>query len=374
MHRLTLVFVAALVATTSVALAQTTTTERLRVTTEAPPPVIDPVCPNTYRIDTDRWTIEQRVHDIKSSAEADAFQKVLLDKSVALAAAYDACAAGYVDPSQKQSYYHARVRAGSAHLAIANSLISLRRTTEAQTALLAGKTLLDEVQRADAADITASDLKMARVNGAIFDAELRGIAERGTSYSPYGMFRALASPQPSMGSARTPPPILPGAAPTPDPVCPDVPMLPYRYPVPTTGRGGTREEAMADARAQAADYMKTLFLAMARAWDDCASQYSSEDQLRKWAHARERSISTRVAAATAALSGHDSASAHSILDLARSQLADLLRLNDGAIDPVDRRAGERLLPGIDRDLKGIAEQGDAYTRPLPTPTPSPLPS
>jgi hypothetical protein len=355
-RRLILVLTVSFVVSGSIALSQTTTTQRIRVTTEAPPPAVDPICPNSHPLEMERWTMQQRIREIKTSDEAIAFQTTMLDKSNALAASYEACATSYADAPQKQSHYHATVRAGSSYLAIGNTLIALYRTAEAQTALQKGKALLDRAISADENEITPSDLKIARVSHAVFEAELRGIAERGGSYSPSGMFRALASPLPTPSAQKNT-----GPAPPPDPICPDVEMLPYRI------QG--REATMENARAQAADYFRTTFLTFAQAWDACAAHYSSETQLPKWAHARERAISARVAAAGAAQSGHDSAAAKAILEVAKSQLADLLRLNDGAIDPADRRAAETLAERIDLFLKGIAEQGDAFTPPRPTPTP-----
>ena len=200
MRNTRLVFVFALIAATTAADAQTvTTTDRLTFSTQAPPPIPDAICSVADGPERERWDITQHIREVKSRTEAVAFQQSLLEKSVIIATAYDVCAAEYTEPTQKQSFFHARIRAGTARLSIANALIPLRRTAEALAALHKGNELLDSVLQADVkpGEINSSDLKMATLMHAIFAAELQGIAERGAAYSPQGMFRALASPQPT---------------------------------------------------------------------------------------------------------------------------------------------------------------------------------
>jgi hypothetical protein len=200
MYCLRCVFVICLVVVAHGAMAQTvTTTDHLQFTTQAPPPIPDPICPAADGPEKERWDVTRHVREVKSRAEAVAFQQSLLDKSTAVAAAYDACAAGYTDPTQKQSYYHARIRAGAERLSIANALLPLRRPSEAKVALQTGNDFLLGVLQADAkpGEINAGDLKLATMIRAIFATELQGIADRGAAYNPNGMFRALASPQPA---------------------------------------------------------------------------------------------------------------------------------------------------------------------------------
>jgi hypothetical protein len=117
--------------------------------------------------------------------------------------------------------------------------------------------------------------------------------------------------------------------------------------------------------------METAFLAIGRAWDDCAARYSAEDQLPQWAHARLNGVQMRVGAALAALSGHDSASARAILTDARARDVQLLGLDTKLLIPGTHQSAENTLGRIDAHLKGIAEKGDDYVPPRATPSASP---